>query len=194
MRFHYPSFLYYFEQYLPQDFSWFHHNGLIHLYTHNPYIRISALQELTAQVVERSLDEPLDAPRGPRERSLLDAPIDKHSEALKVALLVRKDYLQYQGKQPVQGGERSIYGYLIDLGQVQQILIEVRREEDVKLAMLLIEGEIFMSDRLLEKKILYTIGVAFSNRRIREITSELVKRNILKSNGRLRTHGREVMI
>jgi hypothetical protein len=89
-------------------------------------------------------------------------------------------------------GER--YEWRVDIKKIQNLIIEIRRTKDIDLGKEMIQGEIFMSDNLLHKKIYHAIGVCFSARRVREITRGLTEQGFLRNNGNLRTHGREVMI
>lgn len=196
MMFHTPSFLHYFAQNVA-DLNYFHHNGIIHLYSPDPWLPFSDLQDLVWHALEQSLDEPLAAPTGPRERSLIDAPIDTHMDALKDALMTSTAYLKRMRADHLDfdnGEEERLYEYQIDLSVVQRIVIRTREEQDTKLAEQLIKGEPFISDRLLESKIRHTIGVAFSQRRIRAIMHRLIQEKKIKNNGRLHSRGREVLL
>jgi hypothetical protein len=191
-RLHYPSFRWYFQQQFDQSFLVYFNNWKAYILTQNKYFTSEKLKTLVLQAVERSFDEPIGAPDGARNRSLLDLPLETHCEALLDALRDRCDYLEKRVFSDDEIGEK--YEWRVDMKTVQDILIETRKTLDLKLGQTLIQGEVFMSDNLLYKKIYHTVGVCFSARRVREITRGLTERGYLKNNGNLRTHGREVVI
>lgn len=191
MKFHLPSFMWQFQRRFDITFDVYAHNWTCYVITENKYFTEGLLKDLLIEALIDALDSPLDAPDGPRQRSLLDAPIDTHIDALQAALRERSEYLSFRTIS-TSAGER--YEWRIDLRTLQTIVSEVRQAQDVELCKRLIRGDIFISDRLLEKKILHTIGVAFSDRRIRDVMHTLEMQGIIKGNGHLRTHGREVLL
>jgi len=192
MKFHLPSFKWYFERQFDYTFDIWFHGWTAYVETRNPFFTQKILTEIVITAITEALDAPLDAPDGPRRRSVLDAPIDTHIDAVQGALSERYEYLQ---KQTISTEHGERYEWQIDLRSVQRILIETRQTQDVEISKKIIaeHGKFFVSDRLLEKQILHRIGVCFSNRRVREITKALVDEGVLKNNGHLRTHGREVV-
>ena len=190
MRFHYPSFQDYFTRLFDESFVVYFHNYNAFITSTNRYFSTEKLKGLVWEAIEKSLDNPYNPPKNARLRSLIDAPIDTHMDALQDALLERETYIE---KQSISGGGGEAIVYRVDLKMLERIVIDVRQEQDVELALHLIAGEIFMSDRFLEKKILNTVGVAFSNRRCRLIMHALEEIGAVKKNGNLRTAGREVM-
>jgi hypothetical protein len=148
------------------------------------------VQEYLIEAVIQSCDAPLDAPDGPRQRSLFDAPPEAHCDALREALAERSDYAEIHHIS-TEIGERI--EYRIKLRMIQDIVIRVRREQDVLIAVKLMQGEIFFSDRLLNLKMRKLYGREFSNRRCRQIMNDLVDMGYCKNNGHLRSAGREVI-
>ena len=191
MKMHLPSFKWYFQRQFDANFEVWFHGMTVYVETANRFFTLAILQTIVVTAIMDALDAPLSAPDGPRQRSLLDAPIDTHLDAVQGALREHCNYIQ---KHTILGPDGERYEWRVDLRQVQQIIIETRRSQDVEMAKTLLQGELFMSDRLLEHHILHRVGVCFSNRRIREITKILVEEGILKNNGNLRTHGREVLL
>lgn len=192
MKFHLPSFKWYLQRQFDGNFDIWFHGWTAYVETVNRFFTQAILQELIISALTKSLDAPLNAPDGPRSRSIIDAQIDTHIDAVQGALRERCEYIKKQTIS-TELGER--YEWKIDLRILQRILIETRLTQDVVMSKKIIRdnGPFPVSDRLLEKHILHRIGVCFSNRRIREITKVLIDQGILKNNGNLRTHGREVI-
>lgn len=191
MKFHAPSFVFFLRKRFDVSFDIYTHNWIVYVTTFNKYFTSNMLRNLVSEAMIDALDAPLAAPDGPRRRSVLDAPIDVHIAAVEAALQDRRDYLEKRTISPQEGGERI--EFRIFLKRLRDIVIECRKNQDVEVSKHLIAGEVFMSDRLLEKRFLRFTGIAISNRRAREIMQSLVDQGILKNNGNLRTAGREVI-
>ena len=160
--------------------------------TQNKYFTQERLQYLVIHAVRQAIDEPLGVPDGARRGSLLDLPIEEHCGALLGTLHDRCEYIEKRVFCDEERGER--YEWRVDIKKIQDLIIAIRRQKDLDLGKEMIQGEVFMSDHLMHKKIYHTFGVYFSARRVREITRGLTDLGYLKNNGALRTHGREVMI
>jgi hypothetical protein len=191
MKFHSPSFLHYLKAQLDISFDVYAHNWICYVSTSNKYFTREILTELIIDAMVNALDAPLAAPDGPRQRSLLDAPMDTHIDAVGVTLSAHRDYLT---KQTISTPAGERYEYRIDLKALRRLIIATRRAQDVEVSKTLLQGEVYMSDRLLEKRFLRFTGIAISNRRAREIMQALVDQGLLKNNGNLRTAGREVLL
>lgn len=182
--------MHYFEQKFPVDFNIYAYNWTLHVIPPHPYFSGHYLCQYITKALIEALETPLDAPDGPRERSLFEAPPVPHCEALADALADSWEYLLNTGRLHTERGERL--EYKLNLRVIQGIVQDVRRSEDVKLALLMIAGEFFMSDRLLIHKIRHTRGRDIGPRRAREALRGLVELGFCQNNGRLRTAGREV--
>lgn len=191
MKLHPPSVLHYLRTKLDLSFDIFAHNWTIYVYCSQPYFTSRMMQEVIIEAITDALDAPLAAPDGPRRRSVLDAPLGTHLDALAAALSDRCDYLQKRAVLTQEGG-RGLE-YRIDVKVLRAIMIEVRQTQDRELTKRLIAGEVFVSERLLEKRFLRFTGIAISNRRARFILKDLENEGVIKSNGNLRTAGREVI-
>jgi hypothetical protein len=190
-RLHYPSFKWYFEQQFDRSFLVYFNNWRAYVLTQNKYFTSERLKYLIIHAVRQAIDEPLGQPDGARKRSLLDVPLEEHCDALLDALKDRCDYIGNRVYFDEEIGNR--YEWIVDVKKIQDLIIEVRRQQDLELGKQLLQGEIFMSDNLMGKKLYHTIGIYFSARRVREITRTLTEQGYLKTNGYLRTHGREVV-
>ena len=191
-RLHYPSFRWYFEQQFDKSFLVYFNNWRGYVLTQNKYFTSERLKYLVIHAVRQAIDEPIGVPDGARKRSLLDVPLETHCDALLDALKDRCEYLEKQTFCDEETGER--YEWRVDVKMIQDLLIAARKVQDFELGKQLLQGEVFMSDNLMSKKLYHTIGVCFSARRVREITRLLTEQGYLKNNGHLRTHGREVVI
>jgi hypothetical protein len=191
MKFHAPSFLWQLKRRFDVSFDVYDHNLIAYILTDNKYFTERICKGLIAEALIDSLDAPLAAPDGPRQRSLLDAPIDTHIGALQAALSDRNDYLAFRLISTV-AGER--YEWRVDMRRLQEMIADVRRQCDAELCKELIRGDLFISDRLLTKKLLRSVGVAFSDRRIRDVMRSLELQGVIRGNGHLRTMGRDVLI
>lgn len=192
MKFHRPSFLHYLTTLLPERlFSIYAHRWTLHVIPPNRYFTWRLMHEYLTEAVVTSCAAPLDAPDGPRQRSLFDAPPAAHLDALRVALSERSDYAEIHHITTLIGERVE---FRIDLKAIQSLVSQVRREQDVNLSIVLMQGEVFMSERLLNLKMRRLYGREISNRRCRQVMAELVTRGLCKNNGNLRTAGREVLI
>jgi hypothetical protein len=191
MKFHAPSFVWHLKRRFDITFDVYEHNWTLYLVTDNKYFSQTLLKDLIIEAMTDALDMPLNAPDGVRQRSLLDAPIDTHLDALQAALRERTDYVSFRTISTING-ER--FEWRVDLRMIQAIVSEVRKAQDVELCKHLIQGDLFVSSRLLEKKILHSVGVAFSDRRLRDALALMEAQGLIKGNGHLRTHGREVLL
>lgn len=192
MKFHIPSFLHYIHVGLPQDVAMVHHHYIIYLVSFYP-LRQDFLQELICRAVIDTFETPLGTPDGTEERSLIEGLLDTHQETLCETLYDLNTYLTKITKHAPRAGEKIRHEYQIDLREIMRIVKEVRLNEDLSLIWDLIRNDYFVSIRLLEKKIFINTGKAFSKRRISEALTELERQNLVKSNGHLRTYGREVI-
>jgi len=190
MRFHQPSFMHYLTQSLDASFNVYAHNWRLYVIPPHKFFTWPLMHTYLIDAVVRSCDAPCDAPDGPRQRSLFEAPPESHLDALRDALSARSDYAEIHHIS-TETGERL--EYRIDLKAIQQLVITVRREQDTRIAMHLLGGEIFMSERLLNLKLRRLYGREFSNRRCRQILHDLEIMGVCKGNGHLRTAGREVV-
>lgn len=190
-RLHYPSFRWYFEQQFDKSFLVYFNNWRGYVLTQNKYFTSEKLKYLVIHAVRQAIDAPIGVPDGARRRSLLDVPLETHCDALLDALLDRCDYLEKRVFCDAEIGEK--YEWRVNVKMIQDLLIETRKVQDLELGKQLLQGEVFMSDNLMSKKLYHTIGVCFSARRVREITRALTELGYLKNNGKLRTHGREVV-
>lgn len=191
MRFHYPSFKQYFEGKFDDSFNLYNHNWRYHVIPPNKYFSTSLLQELVTEALIESLESPVDPLNSAQHRSLFVAPPVAHVEALQKAMLDRTDYIE---KGAILTGVGERIEYRIDLQIIQYLVIEIRREQDVEMALQILPGEIWVSDRGLEERIYRMYGRRFSNRRCRDILHALEEQGVIKNNGKLRTFGREVLI
>lgn len=192
MRYHHPSFMHYFEQKFPIDFCLYAYNWTLYVIPPHDYFSGRLLCQYVTEALIEALEAPLDAPDGPRQRSLFEAPPVPHCEALAGALADSWEYLLNAGRIHFERGEEERIEYRVNLRVIQGIVQDVRRSEDVKLALLMIDGEFFMSDRLLIHKIRQTRGRDIGPRRAREALRGLIELGFCHNNGRLRTAGREV--
>jgi len=191
MKFHYASFVHYFTRQFDVSFNVYAHNWILRLIPPNPYFTWKLMQEYTIKALVESLEDPLCPPDGPRQRSLFEAPPVPHIEALELALYRRTNYAEIHQIQTGAGERRE---YRIFMKVLRAIVIEVRDEQDVALAVKLLPGEVCMSDRLLMEKIKRVHGREFSKGRCQHIMNMLVKMNCCENNGSLRFAGREVLI
>lgn len=191
MKFHAPSFLWHLKRRFDVTFDIYDHNWICYLVTDNKYFTEPICKGLVSEALIDALDAPLAAPDGPRQRSVLDAPIDTHLAALLATLHDRSDYVSFRLISTV-AGER--YEWRIDMRRLQEMIAEVRRQCDTELCKELIRGDLFVSDRLLTKKLLRSVGVAFSDRRIRDVMRSLEMQGVIRGNGHLRTMGRDVLL
>lgn len=191
MRFHYPSFTQYFERKFDESFNLYVHNWRYHVIPSNPYFTQSLLQGLVTEAVIESLESPVGTLNSSQRRSLFVAPPVAHIEALKEVMRDRTDYIE---KATIMTGVGERVEYKIDLQVIQHLVIEIRRAQDVLMAIQILPGEIWVSDRGLEERIYRMYGRRFSNRRCRDILHTLEEQGVIKNNGKLRTFGREVLI
>lgn len=188
MTFHYPSFVFHLERKFDLSFDVYAHNWIAHVITGNMYFTLSLVQGM---VIEALLESLMCAPDGSPYYSLTNPPLETHLEALRRALLGSQAYLD-KGTVFTGAGERI--DYRIDLRLLQHLVIQIRKEQDVALAAKLLPGEIFMSDRLLCKKIHHTIGVNFPLKRCQDIMHMLADLGYVENNGNIRYCGREVLV
>ncbi|MGD9125739.1 MAG: hypothetical protein PVH19_00035 [Planctomycetia bacterium] len=190
MRFHQPSLLYYLEQALDASFNLYAHNWTLYVVPPNAFFSWPLMQRYLIEALIQALEAPRGAPDGPQQRSLFESPPEPHCDALRGALAERSDYAEIHH---IQTGRGERLEYRINLRLIQEIVIQVRREQDTLIAVKLLQGEIFMSERLLNLKLRRLYGREFSTRRCRQIMHDLVTMGLCKNNGNLRTAGREVM-
>jgi hypothetical protein len=176
MKFHLPSFKWYFEQEFDGNYDVWWHGWTGYIETVNRFLSLEKLNEIICRALVTALDAPCDAPDGPRQRSLLDAPIDAHVDAVQDALREPQKYLR---KWVILTSHGERYQWQVDLRVIQSILITVRRDQDVLMVKKIISenGGFPISQQLLGKLILHRVGVCFSNRRVRQVAT------IIKNNG-----------
>lgn len=191
MRYHQPSILHYLEQALDASFNVYAHNWTLYIVPPHKFCTWPIVQNYLIQAIVRSCESPLGSPSGPEERSLFEAPPEPHLEALRGALSDRSDYAEIHH---IQTGRGERIEYRIKLRMIQEIMIQVRREQDVMIAVKLMHGELFMSERLLNMKLRRLYGREFSLRRCKQIMDDLLTMGACKNNGHLRTAGREVLL
>ncbi len=191
MKYHHPSFLWELKRRFDATFDVYDHHFVVYVVTENKYFTQELLQGIVSEAIRDALISPQGTLDGPRSRSLFDAPPATHLDALHSALLSRSDYLQ---KREIQTAAGDRFEWRVDCRHLQDLISAIRREEDVKLATGMIHGDLFVSNRLLYKKILRYHGRAFSEKRIRELMDRLEELEIVKGNGKLRTYGRDILI
>jgi len=190
MRFHHPSVIYYLEQLLDESFNIYAHRWTLYVIPPNAYCTWPILHEFVIEAVLRSCESPLGSPQGPEARSLFESPPEPHLDALRGALADRSDYAEIHH---ISTGRGERLEYRINLRMIQDIMIAVRREQDILIAVKLMQGELFMSERLLNLKLRRRYGREISMRRCKQIMNDLVAMGLCKNNGNLRTAGREVL-
>lgn len=190
MKYHHPSFLWEFTRRFDASFDVYDHHLTVYIITENKYFSQEILQGLIIEAITDALITPQGTPDGTRQRSLFDTPPEAHLDALRGALLDRCDYLQ---KREILTAAGDRYEWRVDCKMLQEMIATIRTEQDAKLALSVIQGDLFISNRLLYKKILRYQGRAFSERRIRALMSELEEQEAIRGNGKLRTYGRNVL-
>lgn len=191
-RFHYPSFRWHFARKFDDSFNVYVHNWTAHVITPNKYFTAEILQRIVIEAVVDAIDDPHGPPDGSRRGSLLDLPLESHVATLQASLCDRKDYL---AKREVFGPDGvTLYEWRVDLKKLQACIIESRNYSDFELGKNFVSGENMMSNRLLQKKIRYTLGVKFSLRRVSDINRDLVNHECLGNNGGVKMYGRDVLI
>jgi hypothetical protein len=190
MKYHHPSFLWELKRRFDETFDVYDHHLTIYIVTENKYFSQEILRGLIVEAITDALIAPHDTPDGPRQRSLFDTPPEPHLDALKAALLARCDYLEKR-EILTAGGER--FEWRVNCKRMQEIIADVRTAQDVNLALGVMQGDLFISNRLLYKKILRYQGRAFSDRRLRDLMEQLEIEGYVKGNGHLRSYGRDVL-
>jgi hypothetical protein len=190
MKYHHPSFFWEFQRRFDATFDVYDHHFIVYVVTANKYFTAELLIGILIEAITDALIAPQGTPDGPRQRSLFDAPPAPHLDALKIALQEHGGYLQTR---TIQTGAGERIEWQIDCQQVQQVIAEVRKVEDAKLAQRLIAGDLFISNRLLAKKFYRYHGRALSEKRIRDIMLTLEMQGIIRGNGHLRTYGRDIL-
>jgi hypothetical protein len=190
MKYHHPSFLWELKRRFDDSFQVYDHHLVIYIVTDNKYFSQEILQGLIIEAITDALITPQGTPDGPRQRSLFDTPPEPHLDALRGALLDRCEYLQ---KREILTASGERYEWRVDCKALQDIIASVRTSQDAKLALTVIQGDLFVSNRLLYKKILRYQGRAFSERRIRALMAGLEEQELIEGNGHLRTYGRNVL-
>lgn len=192
MRFHIPSFLYYLRNIIPYNVGFLHHHYVVYLVAYFP-LRQDFLKDAVIQACIRMYETPIGTPDGPEQRSVIEGLLDQHRETLEQTLYDLNTYLKTLRKEPRQPGEKRKYEYRIDLLELQDLLRNIRLQEDLKLIGDLIQDDFFVSIRYLEKRLFQETGKAFSARRITESLKQLEQQGRILNNGHIRTYGREVI-
>lgn len=190
MKYHHPSFLWELQRRFDASFDVYDHHFVIYVVTDNPYCTAEIVAGIVTEAITDALIAPQGAPDGPRQRSLFDAPPAAHLAALQNAL---KEHGEYLHKRTIQTGAGERIEWQIDGLALQRIIAEIRKAEDAKLAKDLIDGDLFVSNRLLAKKFFHSTGRALSEKRVRDIMLTLEMQGIIRGNGHFRTYGRDVL-
>lgn len=190
MKYHHPSFVWELQRRFDASFDVYDHHFIIYVITANKYFTAEILTGIIIEAITDALITPQGTPDGPRLRSLFESPPEPHLDALKNAL---REHGEICHKRTIQTGAGDRFEWQIDCMAIQRIIADVRKTEDSKLAHDLIAGDLFTSHRLLQKKIYRYYGRAFSDKRIREVMLMLESQGVIRGNGHVRTHGRNVL-
>jgi hypothetical protein len=189
MKYHHPSFVWELQRRFDASFGFYDHHFIIYVITDNKYFTADILTGIIIEAITDALRTPQGAPDGPQQRSLFDAPPASHLAALQNALRGHGELCQ---KRTIQTGAGDRFEWQIDCLVIQRVIADVRKAEDSKMAHMMIAGDLFTSYRLLQKKIYCYYGLAFSDKRIRDIMLTLEMQGIIHGNGHLRTYGRDI--
>lgn len=191
MRFHIPSFLQYLDAAIPLDILIEHHHYIVYLLSDFP-IRTDFLQEVVTAAVIKTFETPLVTLSVPEMRSPIKGLLDTHLVRLQGALLMTATYIQ-KIKITDHLGQVRRYETHIDVIDIQEIARTIRLEDDTDLIWHLIKHDHYCSVRLTQSKVRMNYGQTFSTRRITEALEQLEALGFISKNGRIRTHGREVL-
>lgn len=190
MHFHFPSFWFQFERRFGLGFNVYHHNLIIYVVTSEAFNRHQLLNIISDALLD-ALQHPLAEPQRRTWRpDIITGPLPGHLDALENALLYRCDFV---AESTIKTAAGEMLEYRIDVRQLEQVLIAVRKAEDAKLGRQVLHGEIFTSINLMQLQIYQKYGRAFGEKRVRQMLDTLEDQGVIHGNGNLRTKGRDVV-
>ena len=194
MRFHLPSFLHYLSVGLPPDIAYFHHNHLVRLLASFP-VKQEMLQALLKDVILSAVRCPLGTPTRTEEESLFETPPDAHMQTLADTLDAQGVSVVFGGKSLLREGRgaRTIYEYRIDTRAIHACVTQVRFACDVSLVLKMLEGNYYVSLRMLRGYIKCKTGYVLSNRRLTPVLEHLEHEGVLKKGRNVQYCGRAVV-
>jgi hypothetical protein len=190
MKYHHPSFLWELQRRFDITFNVYDHHFIVYLITDNKYFTAEILQNIISEALQDALCAPQDPPSRAPCRDLFPTPPRAHLDALHRALCGRDDYLK---KRTILTGAGEKFEWQVDCQVIRRIVADVRLAEDVLIALQMIGGDLFVSERLLKQKFWHTHGRALSDHRLREILYALEDAQFVKGNGHTKTYGRDIL-